>query len=99
MGAPGAPLGGETDDAPVKEGKLFVGGTSWDTTKESLAAYFSKFGKITDSVIMIDRQTGRPRGFGFITFEDDRSAYAACYAQLRPELSPNSRKRRDTGNS
>ena len=71
-----APVADAADAAPLKEGKLFVGGTSWDTTKQSLEAYFCKFGKITDSVIMTDRNTGKPRGFGFITFEDDKGVHA-----------------------
>ena len=37
---------------------------------EAFANYFSKYGDITDSVIMIDKHTGRPRGFGFVTFSD-----------------------------
>lgn len=37
---------------------------------ESFADYFSKYGEIIDSVIMIDKHSGRPRGFGFVTFAD-----------------------------
>ncbi|CAN6573508.1 unnamed protein product [Malus baccata var. baccata] len=51
-------------------GKLFVGGVSWETTEENFSNYFSKYGEIVDSVIMIDKHTGKPRGFGFVTFSD-----------------------------
>lgn len=37
---------------------------------ETFSNYFSKYGEITDSVIMLDKQSGRPRGFGFVTFVD-----------------------------
>ncbi|KAL5822515.1 hypothetical protein ACOSQ4_020415 [Xanthoceras sorbifolium] len=50
--------------------KLFVGGLSWDTTEDTFADYFSQYGEIVDSVVMVDRHSGRPRGFGFVTFVD-----------------------------
>lgn len=50
--------------------KLFVGGIAWDTTDETLRDYFGKYGDVTQSVIMRDKTTGRPRGFGFVVFSD-----------------------------
>ncbi|CAH2037123.1 unnamed protein product [Thlaspi arvense] len=54
--------------------KLFVGGVSWETTEETFANYFGKFGELVDSVIMTDRMTGKPRGFGFVTYSDSAVA-------------------------
>ncbi|KAG6663031.1 hypothetical protein CIPAW_03G283200 [Carya illinoinensis] len=51
-------------------GKIFIGGLAKDTSYETFVSYFEKYGTITDSVIMKDRHTHRPRGFGFITYED-----------------------------
>ncbi|KAF3445287.1 hypothetical protein FNV43_RR14982 [Rhamnella rubrinervis] len=51
-------------------GKIFIGGLAKDTTIDTFVKYFEKYGEITDSVIMKDRHTGRPRGFGFITYAD-----------------------------
>jgi len=51
-------------------GKLFVGGLSWDTTQESLFAYFSRYGEVIDCVVMKNSNTNRSRGFGFVTFAD-----------------------------
>ena len=59
--------GNQHDDI---EGKIFVGGLSWQTTESSLRFYFEKFGELTDAAIMIDKRTGQPRGFGFITMKD-----------------------------
>ena len=59
--------GNQHDDI---EGKIFVGGLSWQTTEASLRFYFEKFGELTDAAIMIDKRTGQPRGFGFITMKD-----------------------------
>jgi len=57
--------------------KLFVGGISWGTTNESLHEAFAKFGEITEAVIITERETGRSRGFGFVTFADGACADAA----------------------
>ncbi|XP_052098319.1 DAZ-associated protein 1-like isoform X2 [Mytilus californianus] len=51
-------------------GKLFIGGLSWDTDQDSLLNYFSQFGEVCDCVVMKNPQTGKSRGFGFVTFKD-----------------------------
>ncbi|KAG0351969.1 hypothetical protein BGZ54_003007, partial [Gamsiella multidivaricata] len=60
-----------------KTEKIFVGGIAADVTEEEFANYFSQFGHVLDATLMLDRATGRPRGFGFITFESDRGVEAA----------------------
>ena len=50
--------------------KLFVGGLSWDTNDASLRQAFETFGAVTEAKVITDRETGRSRGFGFVTFED-----------------------------
>eukprot|EP00921_Rhytidocystis_pertsovi_P003074 GHVQ01005124.1.p1 GENE.GHVQ01005124.1~~GHVQ01005124.1.p1 ORF type:complete len:382 (+),score=55.41 GHVQ01005124.1:73-1218(+) len=52
-----------------EETKIFVGGLSQETTKESLTDHFSKYGGLSDAVVMYDTASGRSRGFGFVTFE------------------------------
>jgi cold-inducible RNA-binding protein len=54
--------------------KLFVGGLSWDTNDGSLEQAFSAFGEVTEAKVITDRETGRSRGFGFVTFTDGASA-------------------------
>lgn len=54
--------------------KLFVGGLAWATSSEGLRAAFEKFGEITDAIVLTDRETGRSRGFGFVTFKEDSAA-------------------------
>jgi heterogeneous nuclear ribonucleoprotein A1/A3 len=69
-----APGGQPEQRAP--SAKLFLGGLSWDTTEEKLRDHFGKYGSIVEAVVMRDRQTGRPRGFGFVTFTTPAAADA-----------------------
>uniref|UniRef100_A0A0K3CPR4 RRM domain-containing protein n=1 Tax=Rhodotorula toruloides TaxID=5286 RepID=A0A0K3CPR4_RHOTO len=55
---------------------MFIGGLNWDTTDETLKMYFEQFGPITHCTIMRDSETGRSRGFAFLTFENPSSVNA-----------------------
>ncbi|KVH93249.1 glycine-rich RNA-binding protein 2-like isoform X1 [Cynara cardunculus var. scolymus] len=55
------------------EYRCFVGGLAWATTDRSLEDAFAQYGEIIDSKIINDRETGRSRGFGFVTFKDEQS--------------------------
>ncbi|KAL2214401.1 hypothetical protein CC79DRAFT_1317063 [Sarocladium strictum] len=66
--------------------KIFVGNLSWGTNKESLEAAFSQFGTVTDAVVMTDRETGRSRGFGFVTMSSPEEAQAAIQDLNEQEL-------------
>jgi len=57
--------------------KLFVGGLSWNTDDNGLRDAFARFGDIEEAKVITDRETGRSRGFGFITFSDDDAAMRA----------------------
>ena len=50
--------------------KLFVGGLSWDTTSDDLRRAFEGFCSVEDAKVISDRDTGRSRGFGFVTLAD-----------------------------
>ncbi|KAK4745565.1 hypothetical protein SAY87_011877 [Trapa incisa] len=52
------------------QGKLFIGGISWETTEDKLIEYFSHYGEVLQTVVMRDKVTSRPRGFGFVVFSD-----------------------------
>ncbi|KAL4401702.1 translation regulator [Malassezia pachydermatis] len=54
-----------------KTQKCFVGGLPQTVTQDSFKQLFQQFGHVLDSTVMMDKDTGRPRGFGFVTFEND----------------------------
>lgn len=54
--------------------KLFVGGLSWNTNSDSLRQAFESYGAVEDARVITDRETGRSRGFGFVTFVDGGAA-------------------------
>eukprot|EP00118_Oscarella_pearsei_P005540 m.25554 g.25554 ORF g.25554 m.25554 type:complete len:459 (+) comp28827_c0_seq4:40-1416(+) len=59
-------------------GKAFIGGLSWQTTKESLKEYFSQYGEVVSTQVMYNAMTKEPRGFGFVTFKDPAVVDRIC---------------------
>lgn len=66
--------------------KLFVGGLSWDTNDQSLGEAFERFGPVIEAKVISDRDTGRSRGFGFVTFEAPADADKAMAEMDGAEL-------------
>ncbi len=56
--------------------KIFVGGLNFNTTNEELADLFSQFGQVSEANIVMDKFSGRSRGFGFVTMEQDEAQKA-----------------------
>ncbi len=57
--------------------KLFVGGLAWATDSDGLKTAFAEYGEVSEAKVITDRDTGRSRGFGFVTFADDDAAKIA----------------------
>lgn len=70
----------------VLNNKLFVGSLAWETTDESLREAFEAHGDVTEAKVIRDRETGRSRGFGFVTFESSEDAASAVEAMNDSEL-------------
>ncbi|KAJ5939257.1 hypothetical protein N7466_002391 [Penicillium verhagenii] len=66
--------------------KVYVGNLSWSTDDNSLQGAFSQFGQIVDAIVMRDRDTGRSRGFGFVTYSSAEEAEAAIAGLNEQEL-------------
>nr|GMC73758.1 glycine-rich RNA-binding protein 2, mitochondrial-like [Ipomoea batatas] len=64
----------------MSSSKLFVGGISWSTSDASLQDTFRKYGDVIEARVITDRETGRSRGFGFVTFGSAEDASAAIQA-------------------
>jgi RNA recognition motif-containing protein len=60
--------------------KLFVGNLSFDITENDLQDAFAAHGTVTETNLMMDRMTNRPRGFGFVTMSTDEEAQKAIDA-------------------
>jgi RNA recognition motif-containing protein len=57
--------------------KLYVGNLTYSVSDDSLQQYFSEFGTITSAKIIMDRDSGRSKGFGFVEMSSDAEAQAA----------------------
>jgi cold-inducible RNA-binding protein len=60
---------------------LYVGNLSWSTTDSDLAQLFGQFGTVTKAQVMMDRETGRSRGFGFVEMSDGADEAIAALNQ------------------
>lgn len=72
--------GGNYGNEEEQSRKLFIGGISFETTDDSLNEYFAKYGQITDCVVIKDSESGRSKGFGFVTFATEEEA-DSCMAE------------------
>ena len=66
--------------------KLFVGGLAWATTDDSLHTAFAEFGEVTEAKVIMDRETGRSRGFGFVEMPNDNEAREAIDGMNQKDL-------------
>jgi RNA recognition motif-containing protein len=57
--------------------KLYVGNLSYDINESELRELFGSYGEIEDAVVIMDRDSGRSKGFGFVTIGDDQQAQQA----------------------
>ncbi|NIO00725.1 MAG: RNA-binding protein [Candidatus Latescibacteria bacterium] len=83
--------------------KIYVGNLAYSTTEEQLREKFAQYGVVEEINLPTDRETGRPRGFGFVTMPNAEEASAAISALNETELDGRklnvneARPRRDSG--
>ncbi len=61
----------------MQNNKLFVGSLPWSVNNDSLRELFAQYGEITEAMVINDRETGRSKGFGFVTFANEADAQKA----------------------
>lgn len=59
--------------ADADEYRCFIGGLSWSTTDDGLKDAFGKFGRLTETKVVVDKFTGKSKGFGFVTFDEKQA--------------------------
>ena len=65
--------------------EIYVGNLPWSTSDQELADAFSAFGKVEKASIISDRNSGRSKGFGFVTMDDSDEAKLQAYVELAPK--------------
>lgn len=70
----------------MSSSKLFVGGLSWGTDDQSLREAFTEFGDVIEARVILDRDSGRSRGFGFVSFSSGEEAASALSAMDGKEI-------------
>ncbi|XP_062084690.1 glycine-rich RNA-binding protein RZ1A [Humulus lupulus] len=68
------------------EYRCFIGGLSWSTSDRGLKDAFEKFGKLVEAKVVVDKFSGRSRGFGFVTFDDKKAMDEAIEAMNGMDL-------------
>jgi RNA-binding protein Musashi len=69
-------------DEQERTSKIFVGGVSQEATEQDFKQFFMQFGRVVDATLMMDKDTGRPRGFGFVTFDSEAAVEATLNGPL-----------------
>ncbi|KAF4363755.1 hypothetical protein F8388_000420 [Cannabis sativa] len=64
-------------DSDTSQRKLFIRGLGWDTTTDGLRSLFSAYGELEEAVVILDKTTGKSKGYGFVTFRHVDGAFLA----------------------
>lgn len=70
----------------MDQNKLYVGNLPWSVTSDTLHEMFAEFGEIVEATLISDRETGRSKGFGFVTFATPEAAQNAINAMSDKEV-------------
>ncbi|KAL8427344.1 hypothetical protein ACSSS7_007777 [Eimeria intestinalis] len=79
-------------DFSENSGRVFIGGLGDEVTDDVLKEFFSRFGELTSANVMVDRETNRPRGFGFVIYKNPDDAEKAL--GIHKDLGPNAEAKR-----